>query len=548
MKNTFTHNFTKIMAALLFTIFFAGSVSANGYYFYVQLTDKKNSPYSLTQPTDFLSARAIARRVAFQLPIDSTDIPVNPAYIQGVEAAGVKVFRTTRWLNGLTVIAADSSVMSAVRALPYVKRVQYTGLANSNPPLVGRQKFPRAKEVYDYGSATTQINQVNGAYMHNQGYTGAGIHVGVLDAGFSNVNINPGFETLRSQGRLLGTKNIAGSADVYTLHSHGANVLSIITGNLPSQYLGAAPDASFWLIRTEVDPSEYLVEVDFWVSGIEFADSVGVDVVNSSLGYTEFDDPAMNFTYNDMNGTVSRASIAARMAAEKGIIVCNSAGNSGNTVWKYIGSPADADKILTVGAVTSTGTAASFSSYGPASDSRIKPEVSAMGSGTALIGTTGTVTWGSGTSYSSPIIAGMMACYLQYVKANRTRYYIDDILQSVIASSSLYGYPHPQLGYGVPNFQVAMATLPTYSNIYEVKSKDLRIYLDNSNKILRLSLVNESYIDGQIIVYNIAGQMCATKDISYKEMKLDVNDLQSGVYVVTVRKNGIAESQKIIIK
>jgi hypothetical protein len=548
MKNTITHKFTKVVAAILFTFFFAGSVSANGYYFYVQLTDKKNSPYSLTQPTDFLSARAIARRVAFQLPIDSTDIPVNPAYIQGVEATGVKVFRTTRWLNGLTIIAADSSVMSAVRALPYVKRVQYTGLANNNPPLVGRQKFPRANEAFDYGSATTQINQVNGAYMHDQGYTGAGIHVGVLDAGFYNVNINPGFETLRSQGRLLGTKNIAGSADVYTLHSHGANVLSIMTGNLPSQYLGAAPDASFWLIRTEVDPSEYLVEVDFWVSGIEFADSVGVDVVNSSLGYTEFDDPAMNFTYNDMNGTVSRASIAARMAAEKGIIVCNSAGNSGNTVWKYIGSPADADKILTVGAVTSTGAAASFSSYGPASDSRIKPEVSAMGSGTALIGTTGTVTWGSGTSYSSPIIAGMMACYLQYVKANRTRYYIDDILQSVIASSNLYGYPHPQLGYGIPNFQVAMATLPTYSNVYELKSKDLRIYHDNSNKILRLSLVNDSYIDGQIIVYNIAGQMCATKDISYKEMKLDVNHLQSGVYVVTVRKNGIRESQKIIIK
>lgn len=548
MKKTFTHNFTKIVAALLFTFFYAGSVSANGYYFYVQLTDKNNSPYSLTQPTDFLSARAIARRVAFQLPIDSTDIPVNPAYIQGVEATGVKVFRTTRWLNGLTVIAADSSVMSAVRALPYVKRVQYTGLANNNPPLIGRQKFPRANEAYDYGSATTQINQVNGAYMHDQGYTGAGIHVGVLDAGFYNVNINPGFETLRSQGRLLGTKNIAGSADVYTLHSHGANVLSIMTGNLPSQYLGAAPDASFWLIRTEVDPSEYLVEVDFWVSGIEFADSVGVDVVNSSLGYTEFDDPAMNFTYNDMNGTVSRASIAAQMAAEKGIIVCNSAGNSGNTLWKYIGSPADADKILTVGAVTSTGAAASFSSYGPASDSRVKPEVSAMGSGTALIGTTGTVTWGSGTSYSSPIIAGMMACYLQYVKANRTRYYIDDILQSVIASSNLYGYPHPQLGYGIPNFQVAMATLPTYSNVYEVKSKDLRLYLDNSNKILRLSLVNDSYIDGQIIIYNIAGQMCATKDISYKEMKLDLNNLQSGVYIVTVRNYGITESQKIIIK
>ena len=548
MKNIFTPTLKYFMAAIMLFLIGGGSVSADSYYFYIQLTDKKNSPYSLSQPTVFLSPRAIARRAAFGLSCDSTDFPVNPAYVTGVEATGVKVFRTSRWLNGLTVITADSSVMSTVRALPFVKWVQYTGIANNNPPLVGRQKFPRATEALDYGNAATQINQLNGAYLHNQGYTGAGIHVGVLDAGFYNANINPGFESLRSQNRLLGTKNMAGSADVYTLHSHGANVLSIMTGNLPSQYLGAAPDASFWLIRTEVDPSEYLVEVDFWVSGIEFADSVGVDVVNSSLGYTEFDDPKMNFSYSDMNGKVARASVAARMAAEKGIIVCNSAGNSGNTTWKYIGSPADADKILSVGAVTSTGAAASFSSFGPASDGRVKPEVSAMGSATALIGTIGTVVWGNGTSYSSPIIAGMMACYLQYVKANRTLYYIDDILQSVIASGNLYGYPDPQLGYGIPNFQVAVATLPTYSSVYEVKSKNLRIYLDNSNKILRLSFVSDNYVDGQISVFNIAGQLCALKNITCREMKLDVNIFQSGVYIVNVRNNGISESQKIIVR
>lgn len=549
MKKTFITPIKSIIVLFLMLFLLSGEiVSATGYYFYVQLANKNNTPYTLSNPSEYLSARAIERRVAFGLSCDSTDLPVNPAYISAIEAAGVNVFRTTKWLNGVTVLTPDSSLMAGVRVLPFVTRTIYTGKTDNNPPLSPRQKFPKESTTFDYGSATTQINQINGAYLHNMGYTGAGIHIGVLDAGFYNVNINPGFESLRTQGRLLGTKNIGGTGDVYTLHSHGANVLSIMTGNLPTQYLGAAPDASFWLIRTEVDPSEYMVEVDFWVSGIEFADSVGVDVVNSSLGYTEFNDPAMNFTYTDMNGTVSRASIAAQMAANKGIIVCNSAGNSGNSAWKYIGSPADADKILTIGAVNSTGAAASFSSYGPSSDARVKPEISAMGSGTALIGTNGAVTWGSGTSYSSPIIAGMMACYVQYVKANRSRYFMEDILQSVIGSGSIYGYPHPQLGYGIPNFQVAVATLPTYDAIYEVKSENAQIYLDNNNRLLRINILSDLFENGLIKIYNIAGQLCFNKTIDNTEVKLDINNLKSGIYIVSLSNNKNTEAQKIVVR
>lgn len=551
MKKTFTHSSQiNFLIAFLFLNVISTLVSASNYYFHVAFTDKNDTPYSLSNPSAYLSARAIARRAAFGLSCDSTDLPVNQSYITAIKNLGVYVHSSSKWMNSVNVLVTDSSIMSQVRTLQFVKKVQFTGLTNNAPSPVSKRKFKQESTALNYGSAATQINQINGAYLHNQGYTGTGIYVGVLDAGFNNVNVNPGFDSLRLENRLLGVKNIADNADVYMLHSHGANVLSIMTGNLPSQYLGSAPDASFWLIRTEVDPGEFLVETDFWVSGIEFADSVGIDVINSSLGYTQFDDPAMNFTYDDMNGLISRASIAATMAAGKGIIVCNSAGNNGNPTdpWHYIGSPADADRILTVGSVTSTGTASSFSSFGPSSDQRVKPEICAMGTSTSIINTSGNVSYGNGTSYSSPVMAGMMACYLQYVKANRTLYFIDDILQSVVGSGSLYGYPDQQMGYGIPNFQIAAASLPTYNKFYNFKSDKVNILLDNSNKILRIKLIDSLYLNGQIQIYNSTGQQLIKNTILNNDNSFNLDNFQPGMYLVSVSKNGSTETHKIILR
>ena len=549
MKKIITYS-SQIKLLIVFLFFNVISISATDYYFHVAFTDKNNTPFTLSNPSAYLSARAIARRAAFGLSCDSTDLPVNSTYVTAVKNLGVYVHSASKWMNSVNVLVSDSSIMSQVRALQFVKKVQYTGKANATPPLVPRQKFPKATEVLNYGSAATQINQVNGSYLHNLGYTGTGIHVGVLDAGFNNANINVGFDSMRIENRLLGIKNISGTADIYALHQHGANVLSIMTGNLPSQYLGSAPDASFWLIRTEVDPTEYLVEVDFWVSGIEFADSVGVDVVNSSLGYTTFDDPSMNFTYADMNGLVSRASRAATLAAGKGIIVCNSAGNNGNITdtWHYIGSPADADRILTVGSVTSTGIASSFSSYGPTSDMRDKPDITAMGTSTAIINTSGIVNYGNGTSYSSPVIAGMMACFLQYVKANRSYYTIDNILHSVISSGSLYGYYNPQMGNGIPNFQVAAANLPTFDNIFGLKSDNVNVLVDNANKLLSLKLVDSLYLNGHLQIYNSTGQQLLKNSIQNNYITFNISNFQSGIYLVSISKNGLSETHKIILR
>ena len=304
-------------------LFISTSVQSavTSYYFYVQFANKNNSPYSLSNLSEFLSARAISRRTTFSVTCDSTDLPVNPSYIQQVENLGVHVHSKSKWMNGATVLLTDSSKMSLVRALPFVKRVQYTGKIDVDSP-VSPRRSKNETTTSEYGSATTQINQLNGKYLHNLGFRGKDIVIGVIDAGFTNVNVNSAFDSLRIQGRLLGTKDIINpNSNIYAEDTHGAMVLSTMTGNLAGQFLGTAPDASYWLIRTEYGPTEYLVETDFWCSGIEFADSVGVDVVNSSLGYSTFDDTKMNFSYADMNGKVSRASIAANLASKKGIIV-----------------------------------------------------------------------------------------------------------------------------------------------------------------------------------------------------------------------------------
>jgi hypothetical protein len=407
--------------------------------------------------------------------------------------------------------------MSQVRNFPFVKWVQYTGKIDVSSSVSKKVKTEPIQ--FDYGNAATQINQIKGSRLHNFGFTGKDIHIGVLDAGFMNVNTNPGFDSLRMQGRLLGTKDIIFNGNnVFAEDAHGAYVLSIMAGNLPGQYLGTAPHASYWLIRTEYAPTEYLSEVDFWVSGIEFADSVGVDIVNSSLGYTFFDDPTMSFTYADMNGKVSRASRAATIASAKGIVVCNSAGNDGNKTWKYIGSPADAENIIAVGAVTSMGNPSDFTSYGPSSDNRVKPDVSAMGTSTAIINLTGGVSTGNGTSFSSPVIAGMLACLLQRYKGSVPSLIIEDLIGALKRSCHLYQNPSELLGYGIPNFESAEHFLPVFDAVKlvpEVNDKLAKIEVTN-NDIKIVKSIETANSNLEIRIYNSIGKLVFSNRLSDK--------------------------------
>jgi serine protease AprX len=541
----------KKLLLLLFIAFLAfSSVSAStDYYFFVQFKDKTGTSFSLSHPEEFLSARSIARRASFGVVCDSTDLPVNPSYINQISSLGIKIHSRTKWMNGVTVVVSDSGIMSQVRALSFVKKVQYTGKISTYSSIRSHAKFKQDSVVY--GATATQANQINLKNLHNQGYKGKGMLIGIIDAGFYRANTNPGLDSLRLQGRLLGTKDIiVPGNNVYNEDTHGANVLSIITGNLPGQFLGTAPDASVWLIRTEYVPTENLFETDFWVSGIEFADSVGVDAVNSSLGYTSFDDTTMNYTYADMNGQISRASIAAGLAAQKGIVVCNSAGNEGDDAWHYIGAPADADGIFSVGSVTSSKTASAFSSFGPTSDNRIKPEVCTLGSSAALISSSGVITYGNGTSYSSPVMAGALTCLLQkYKTLFPSTLNLATFRDAVIQSGSLYLNPTAQLGYGIPDIdkvaQILFATQGLSGNTF---NNDIsKIYIINN--VLNINInTNLSNSNAKYCIFDMLGRQMITGKITDKLFQINCTSFVKGVYVLRISTQQNNTDFKFIVK
>jgi len=546
-------NFTvKARIAGLFIVFLliatAGIRAQVSYYFYVQFTDKNNSQYSLSKPLEFLSERAVARRTSFGLSCDSTDLPVNPSYIKQIKDLSIPVHCQSKWMNGATVLLPDSGMMSQVRRLPFVKFVEYTGKL-TGPVQAPKGKY-KIKTTFDYGIAAGQINQLNGTTLHNEGYRGKGIQIGVIDAGFMSVNTNTAFDSLRLQGRLLGTKDIINpNSDIYSEDSHGAMVLSTMAGNVPGQFLGTAPDASYWLIRTEYVPTEYKVEPDFWCSGIEFADSVGVDIATSSLGYSTFDDPSMNFTYADMNGKVCRASRAANLASKKGIIVTVATGNEGEKTWHYISSPSDADGIITVGAVTSVGTPSYFSSFGPSSDGRVKPEVCATGSFSAIISSAGTPSNGDGTSFATPIMAGMMACLLQRYKAIDALTDVPTILNSVFKSGSLYNNPTDQMGYGIPDFVQAEKNLKTFDSIRQIEKENFVLSYNPTLKTITVRFTESNFPKNSTVsIYSMTGSLLLNQPLTETSTVLQSGKFQTGVYAVSVSENGKTNTVKVVVR
>jgi subtilisin family serine protease len=548
MKNILKKYFICILMLCLSS---AGTtVSAVEYYFYVQLTDKNNTPYSLSNPAEFLSERAIERRNYFRLVVDSTDLPVNPAYLQQIEAQGFRIHNKTKWLNGATVVTSDSASISTLENLNFVHWIEYTGkvpVATSRSQEMSRKVETQFDTVSKYGFAEAQINQIGGRFLHETGYQGEEIFIGVLDAGFFNADIMPAFERMRLENRLLGTRDFVNpQSNIFNEQSHGSNVLSTMAAYVENTYIGTAPKASYWLVRTENAALEYPMEMDFWISGIEFLDSVGIDVVNSSLGYTTFDDARMNFTQADLNGETARMSRAAEMASQKGIIVVNAAGNEGNKTWRKIGVPADARGIISVGAVTADGTASAFSSFGFTADNRIKPEIAARGTETALMNVNGFLS-GNGTSFASPIIAGMMACFLQFAKDNYAYISLEDIFQKVFRSANNYNSPTEQLGYGIPDFEKAANFLLT--SVEQNYQDEIYIFADSASKTLRIGLNNQNYKNAYIQVFDIKGRIRLNQSVFVEKTAINTNDFSVGIYAVRiVFSDGKTVVQKVMIR
>ncbi|MCK5839727.1 MAG: S8 family serine peptidase, partial [Bacteroidales bacterium] len=444
----------------------------------IKFSDKSNTGYSIDQPGLFLSERAVERRERFGIPVKESDLPISHDYLRLIIDQGSQLIVKSKWLNLVIVNNDNPDKIKSISKLFFVKEVikadylltklpEYSNNEQSlnkpffrnetysNQPLSPRMlKSSDAIMEFNYGISFNQIDMLNGIPLHNEGFTGEGMVIAVLDAGFRNVDQMAAFDTLWSNDRILGTRDyVEPGNDVFNdaIHTHGMMVLSAMGGNLPGELVGTAPHAGYYLIRTEDATAEYLMEEYFWVQGAEYADSLGVDIINSSLGYTVFDDPLENHTYEDMDGNTTPITIGADMAAEKGILVCNSAGNWANDPWLYIGAPADGDSVFTIGAVDSIGNWAGFSSIGPTFDGRLKPNVVAQGKLAVIAHPSGGISQGSGTSFSSPIIAGMTACLWQ---ANPD-FNNMEIMQAIQQSANRYDNPNDSLGYGIPDYEAA---------------------------------------------------------------------------------------------
>jgi serine protease AprX len=424
----------------------------------IYFQNKTGTPYSVSQPQAFLSARALARRSKQGIAIRPRDLPVNPAYVAQVRAvSGSPLVRyTSRWLNA-AVVACDSATLARIYQLPSVRGGQTLSLQPLPPrgapaPEAAPAARTTATSRGNYGKAYAQNELIGAVAMHAAGYQGEGMQIAVFDAGFPGANLIGALQPLQQQGRVAGTRNfVDGGTSVYLRNSHGTSTLGLIGGELPGTYIGTAPHATFHLCITEDVASEYPVEEANWLAAAEYADSAGVDVISSSLGYSTFDRPAVSHTYADLNGRTALGSLAALGAARVGMVVVNSAGNDGSNPWHYISVPADADSIITVGAVDSLRNHAPFSSYGPTADGRIKPTLSAMGVASAVLSATGNISRGNGTSYACPELAGLVAGFWQ---ANPTLT-AQQVILALRNSASQATNPDNTFGYGVPNFVAA---------------------------------------------------------------------------------------------
>lgn len=490
-----------ILSSLFSAILYA-QIAPDKYF--IGFTDKNNSPYSIDRPLEFLSQRAVDKRQRLMIMLEETDLPVNETYVETIANLGVTVLNRSKWMNGITIYTTNHAILDSIAGLPFVLNVvrnhdllspEISGSRRENKfeseeksmtavgdPFKAISSF--AGSGYNYGQSYTQIHMVNGDLLHQMGFRGEGMEIAILDAGFFQVNTLPAFDSLWENNQILGTRDfVIPGNDVFQEHPHGMEVLSVMGGNLPGQLVGTAPKAGFWLLRSEDNNSETLIEEYNWVSAAEFADSVGADVINSSLGYTTFNDPSQDHTCADMDGNTTVVTRGANTAGSKGMIVVNSAGNSGGSSWKCVGAPADGNSVLGIAAVDSLGLYASFSSTGEV-NTRVKPNIAAMGEQTVVSSTSGSIMRANGTSFSSPVIAGMVTCLWQ--ASPTTNNYT--IMRSLEVSSSLFTSPDSLLGYGIPDFNKAL-NIMSNNNINSTVS--LNVFPNPFTDGFTLSLTSE---------------------------------------------------------
>ena len=535
-----------ILLLFVFLSFYSFSQTEDAWLF---LKDKPKADVFLANPTSILSQRSLGRRTRQSISLDEKDVPVDADYLKDIKATpNLIILGKSKWLNAVHVQATKNVIDGSLPNLPFVEKVEYANKnLNSGAKSIRKKKkrnhqnkFLKSNTDFIYGDTENQVKMLKADFLHKEGFTGDEMQIAIIDAGFPNVNTLAAFQKIRDNNQILGGYNFADrNSNYYTRHSHGTHVLSTIAGNLENEFVGTAPNAKFYLFISEIAETETVLEETLWVEAAERADSLGVDIINTSLGYTDFDNSDHDYTYSDMDGKTTFISRGAEIGVSRGMILVNAAGNSGNRSWKYIGAPADAESVFSIGAVNAVQNIASFSSFGPTADNRVKPDVLAQGQGTAIINfSSGNSTTSNGTSFSSPVMAGVIACFWQAFP-NKTNFEIMDLIR---AAADRFSNPTAQEGYGVPNFEIAYSTVLSLNNFDLV---NFRVYPNPVKQFFTVLSIGSDLKEVSLKIYNVLGK----KVLEKKELissKIDVSNLGKGVYLLKIQKGNQQKTVKLI--
>ena len=526
---------------LIIFLFFYWTSYGQVEHAWIYFRDKPNVEEAISNPENILSAKAIQRKSRFNIPIDFRDVPVNENYISQVKSQeGISVKAKSKWFNCVHIIG-DLSAIEKLRVLDFIDSIEFARdelNKNSNNYYSSKRKFGTTAD-FDYGFSSSQVTMLGTDKLHEDDFTGKNITVAVMDSGFPNVNSLEVFKRMRENGHLLGGYDFTNRSPNYSdssLNNHGTLVLSTMAGSAPGYLIGTAPDADYYLFCTEVAATETPLEESFWVEAAERADSLGVDIINTSLSYAKFDDPGYDYFFEDMNGQTAFISKAANIATEKGILVCVSAGNSGESEnFPGVGAPADAN-VITVGAVDSNRQYVAFSSVGPTADGRIKPDVMAQGYKVIVANEKNELREASGTSFSSPIMAGSIASLWQAIPEVSNL----ELMELVRKLSSNYQNPNNKIGYGIPDF----SNYPEENIVENQHSDELYVFPNPVNSDLQIAhQKNELY---QVTIYDLTGRLIL--QLENVDDRIDVSGFSKGIYIAKFENENTRKSLLIVKK
>lgn len=547
-----------VLCCVTFLLFaFANNTTAAPQWaFRVTFTDKNGSP-DINNPLVFLSQRALNRRIAHGIAVDNADLPVSPVYISEVLSLTNGVLHvTSKWLNDCVILLPDSSNILSIQNKPYVSSIKYIAFYAAtlhNKPqssTTTNNKFTIEQQTATslakgtgqpsfYNLTWNQTSMVDGDCLHDQGFKGQGKLIAVLDEGFTDADTHPGFDSLHQSGRLLETYNfVKKNTSVYNSSLHGTQVLSTIAGYVPNTFIGSAPLADYAIYITEDVQSEQPIEMDNMVAAAERADSLGADIITSSLGYNIFTDfHTADLTYSDLDGISTIAAQGANWAVKKGILFVITAGNEGGNAWNHILTPGDADSALTVGAVDPSKNIASFSGYGPNAASVVKPDVCAQGDPAETFTMGSGYLASSGTSFATPQVAGWAACLLQAHPAAMPY----QLRKAIVLNADHFNNPDAHLGYGVPNVCETSNTLTQIVDVQAMQkpsAEQVNVYPTYFHSATALSIVTNAPNNETVsfVLASLEGNIVTTvqQDISmgqqYHSFAIPAT-LPAGVYI-----------------